>query len=95
MAQTLGQSVGICVRRRRLALGLSQVEFAERAGFYQTYLSRIENGNANPTLNALDVLAAALGVTIFELFEEVRRERAIRQGRQTATRTTRRKPRTS
>ena len=52
--------------------GLSQVEFGERCGFYQTYLSRIENGHANPTLNALEVIANALGLTVFELFERVR-----------------------
>jgi len=32
---------------------MTQVEFSEKCGFYQTYLSRIENGQANPTLNAL------------------------------------------
>ena len=51
---------------------MSQVEFGERCGFYQTYLSRIENGHANPTLNALEVIANALGMTVFELFERVR-----------------------
>ena len=51
---------------------MSQVEFGERCGFYQTYLSRIENGHANPTLNALEVIANALGLTVFELFERVR-----------------------
>lgn len=74
MAQTLGELVGSCIRRRRQELGLTQVEFAERAGFYQTYLSRLERGKANPTLNALDVVSAALGTTIFELFDEVERE---------------------
>ena len=52
--------------------GLTQVVFSEKCGFYQTYLSRIENGQANPTLNAMEVIAVALGVTVFELFERVR-----------------------
>lgn len=51
---------------------MSQVEFGEKCGFYQTYLSRIENGNANPTLNAIEVIANALGLTIFELFDKVK-----------------------
>ena len=51
---------------------MSQVEFGERCGFFQTYLSRVENGRANPTLNALDVIASALGLTIFELFDMVK-----------------------
>lgn len=49
--------------------GLSQVEFGERCGFYQTYLSRIENGQANPTINALEVIANAFGITVFDLFD--------------------------
>jgi len=56
----------------RVAQGSSQVEFGERCGFYQTYLSRIERGQANPTLNAMEVIANALGVTVFELFEAIR-----------------------
>jgi transcriptional regulator with XRE-family HTH domain len=53
-------------------MGLSQVEFGERCGFYQTYLSRVERGQANPTLNAIEVIAVALGLTVFELFDQVK-----------------------
>ncbi len=48
---------------------MTQVEFSERCGFYQTYLSRIENGQANPTLNAMEVMANSLGLTLFEVFD--------------------------
>jgi transcriptional regulator with XRE-family HTH domain len=68
----LNQSFGQCVRVLRQARGMTQVEFSEKCGFYQTYLSRIENGQANPTLNALEVIAVGLGLTVFELFERVR-----------------------
>lgn len=68
MTQTFGE----CVREMRLELGLSQVEFGERCGFYQTYLSRIENGQANPSLNAVEVIANALGLTVFDLFDRMR-----------------------
>ena len=70
--KTLAQKFGECVREMRLEMGLSQVEFGERCGFYQTYLSRIENGQANPTLNAVEVIANALGLTVFELFDKIR-----------------------
>ena len=60
------------MRELRTERGLSQVEFGERCGFYQTYLSRVENGHANPTLNALEVIANGLGMTVFELFDRVR-----------------------
>ncbi len=59
------------MRSLRQEAGLSQVVFAEKCGFYQTYLSRVENGQANPTLNAMEVIANALGLTVFELFEKV------------------------
>ncbi len=52
---------------------MSQVEFGERCGFYQTYLSRLERGQANPSLNAIEVIANALGLTIYQLFEKVRK----------------------
>lgn len=70
--QTLAQRFGNCVRELRLAKNLSQVEFGEKCGFYQTYLSRIENGRANPTLNAMEVISDALGISLFELFDMIR-----------------------
>lgn len=60
------------MKELRSEAGWSQVEFAERCGFYQTYLSRIETGKANPTLNAIDVIAKGLGMDIFEFFEVLR-----------------------
>jgi transcriptional regulator with XRE-family HTH domain len=69
----LAKRLGTCVRELRLAAGLTQVEFAERCGFYQTYLSRVETGRANPSLNALEVLANGLGMSVFDLFEQVRK----------------------
>ena len=69
--KTLAQRLGEYVREQRLARGISQVEFGERCGFYQTYLSRIERGQANPTINAIEVIANGLGVTVFEMFEAI------------------------
>ena len=71
MKPTLQQGFGQCVRLLWQAQGLTQVEFSEKCGFYQTYLSRVENGQANPTLNAMEVVAVALGLSVFELFERV------------------------
>lgn len=73
MKETLSQRFGRCVRQLRTEAGLSQVEFSELCGFYQTYLSRIENGRANPTLNAMEVIANGLGLTIYELWVSVER----------------------
>jgi len=51
---------------------VSQIVFGECCGFAQTYLSRLETGQANPSLNAIEVVATALGMTVFELFERVK-----------------------
>lgn len=80
MKQSLGLSFGMCVRALRQEQGWTQVEFSERCGFYQTYLSRIENGQANPTLNAMDVIASGLGITFFELMDRVRAQHLARPG---------------
>lgn len=72
MHSTLAKQFGTCVRALRQQTGMSQVEFGERCGFYQTYLSRIENGKANPSLNAIEVIANALNLTVFDLFDQVK-----------------------
>lgn len=72
MSVPLSKQFGSCVRALRIEAGYSQVVFAERCGFYQTYLSRLENGRANPTLNAIEVIASALGLTVYELFVTVK-----------------------
>ncbi len=76
MASQLSKQLGACIRELRLQTGQSQVVFGERCGFYQTYLSRVERGLANPTINAIEVLANALGLTVFELFDRVREQAA-------------------
>ena len=50
--------------------GLSQEEFADKCGFARSYMSRVERGIANPSLDAVEVLADALGVKVAKLFTE-------------------------
>jgi ribosome-binding protein aMBF1 (putative translation factor) len=51
---------GQAVRERRLALGLSQVELATRAGMTQPALSRLEAGGVVPTIPLLERISIAL-----------------------------------
>ena len=53
---------GHSVLRRRLDLGLSQRELANRVGTSQNRIYLIENGEANPTLDTLTRLADELGL---------------------------------
>ncbi len=78
MNSQLNRQFGTCIRSLRLEAGMSQAVFGEKCGFYQTYLSRIETGRANPTLNAIEVIANTLGMSVFELFDRVKEMR--RQG---------------
>ena len=68
MAVSPQRSFGQRVRDLRLASGLTQEELAERCGLFRTYLSRIETGQANPTLTMIHTLAASLGVPVVALF---------------------------
>lgn len=72
MRQTLVHHLGEVIRDLRKEAGLSQAVFGEKCGFYQTYLSRIENGSANPTINAIEVIAKSLGISVFDLLDAVR-----------------------
>lgn len=74
METSLGPLLGSCVRALRKEQGWTQVEFSERCGFYQTYLSRIENGKANPSLNAIEVIANGLGMDVFEFFNHMKKQ---------------------
>jgi transcriptional regulator with XRE-family HTH domain len=59
--------VGNRIRKLRTSGNLTQDLLAERCGIYRTYLSRIEMGQANPTLLVLVALANSLDVQPFEL----------------------------
>jgi transcriptional regulator with XRE-family HTH domain len=55
------------IRSMRLRNGLSQRQLALRMSVPRTYVSKIENEKATPTLSSLDRLARALEVTIPDL----------------------------
>ena len=48
----------------RRASGLTQKELAERTGIAQADISKVENGNANPSLRTLRRLAAGMGMEL-------------------------------
>jgi len=67
--QNLRKGFGQRIRELRASQGFSQEAFADRCGFVRTYMSRIETGTANPSLDAAKVLADGLGMTLSELLE--------------------------
>jgi transcriptional regulator with XRE-family HTH domain len=67
--------VAKAVRDLRHERGLSQRELALRMEVPRTYISKIENGKAQPTLASLERLARALGADICELLHDARSRR--------------------
>ena len=70
VAQEGGLQVATAVRDLRHVRNLSQRQLAARMGVPRTYISKIENGKAMPTLSSLDRLARALQVDISTLLRD-------------------------
>lgn len=62
--------VAKAIRSLRQRSGLSQRQLALRMGVPRTYVSKIENEKATPTLSSLARLAQALEVTVPDLLSE-------------------------
>ncbi|HXZ81682.1 MAG TPA: helix-turn-helix transcriptional regulator [Terriglobales bacterium] len=72
--------VALAIRTLRQRSGLSQRQLALRMRVPRTYVSKIENEKATPTLSSLERLANALEVTVPELINGgCTREREIRE----------------
>ena len=63
------------IRSLRLRGGLSQRQLALRMSVPRTYVSKIENEKATPTLSSLERLARALEVTVPDLLSGGERNR--------------------
>ena len=69
-AEEEGIQVATAVRDLRHVRNLSQRQLAARMNVPRTYISKIENGKAMPTLSSLDRLARALEVDISALLRD-------------------------
>ncbi len=56
----------------RKEIGLTQKELSERTGIAQGDISKLENGNANPSLRTLQRLAEGMGMQLKVEFVPVR-----------------------
>ena len=48
----------------RMNSGMTQKQLAEKTGIAQADISKLENGNANPSLRTLQRLASAMGMQV-------------------------------
>lgn len=62
---------GQAVRKVRLAQGISQEELAERCGLHRTYISDVELGKRNLSLENIERIAVSLNTSLSDFFKEV------------------------
>ena len=62
---------GTAVRKFRMQKGISQEDFADMCGLHRTYISDIELGKRNVSLENIDRISSALNISLSELFKEV------------------------
>ncbi len=70
-AADVKKEFGAVVRRERRRLGFSQERLAERAELHRTYVTDIERGARNLSIESISKLAKALDTTIGALFSPV------------------------
>ena len=61
---SLRESIGMQIRRERKRQGLSGKQLAERVGFVESTINKIENGRWNVSVDILERVSNALGVTL-------------------------------
>lgn len=64
------ENIGLNIRKYRKQMKLSQVDLAVEVGIDRSYLSEIENGRVNPTINILYAIADSLNVSIVNFLSE-------------------------
>ncbi len=63
-------SRGSAIRRTRKAQKMNLVDLAEKAGLSLGFISQVERGLSNPSINSLRKIALALGIPLSSFFEE-------------------------
>lgn len=66
---TIQITLGNNVRRIRESKGWSQDKLSEESGLHRTYISGIERGVRNPTIEIVQEIALALGVSPSQLLK--------------------------
>ena len=70
MDKKLLLNIGFKIKKIRMGKNLSQQELAGLCDFEKATMSRIESGQANPTVRTLHKISRALEVDIAELVQE-------------------------
>ena len=68
--EPLVEAFATVLRRRRLALDLSQEALARRAGISTVFVGRVESTRNQPTINSMQKLAKGLDARLSDLIRE-------------------------
>ena len=68
---TIQQKVGITIKELRKERGMSQETFAYESGIDRRYMSDIENGKRNISIDILERIVDKLGIRLSDLFLRV------------------------
>lgn len=78
MRRPLSHYLGLAIRARREAQGLSQETLAERAELHRTYISMVERASRNISIDALSGIAEGLAMRPSQLLQHAERMRDAR-----------------
>ena len=69
MAEDIKQKLGKRIKELRIKEGYSQEEFASHCGLHRTYISDIERGERNVSIENIEKIAKALKIEPNELLK--------------------------
>lgn len=68
---TSSEQLGMRITYLRGKKGWSQLDLSLESGVNRNYISDLENGRRNPSLDILEKIADAFGITLEELFRGI------------------------
>lgn len=63
------EAIGKHLRKIRESKGISQEQLSVKAGYYHTYVNKIEQGNYSPSAHTIWRLSHALGLSLTDFFK--------------------------
>ncbi|MDL2311186.1 XRE family transcriptional regulator, partial [Peptostreptococcaceae bacterium OttesenSCG-928-C18] len=69
--------IGDKIKNKRMALGLTQEELAERADLTKGFISQIERDLTSPSVDSLFDILEALGTNMSDFFKEEKKEKLV------------------
>jgi len=67
----ISKALSLILKYNRHKVGLSQEELAYKCNLDRTYISLLERGKRNPTLNVLFSISSALNLTTSEFVKQI------------------------